>query len=70
MKNKKIPFKQRMFNKFLEKPITDVLIVSYDLYKLSCSVYLDADKIPNFEEYCQLIKENLNHLYNGDDAFC
>ena len=57
--------KQKLFNKMLEKPINDILYVTYEIYELSCKVYLDADKIPSFEEYCKCVNEKLKSCYGG-----
>ena len=54
----------------LEKPINDILYITYDMYELSCKVYLDADKIPTFEEYCQAVNERLKSAYNGGVESC
>ena len=67
-KKKKLPFKQRMFNKFLEKPITDVLIVSYELYHNSCAVYLNDNDILSFEDYCILVKNKLDGMYDFNSS--
>lgn len=66
-KKKKLPFKQRMFNKFLEKPITDITIVSYEIYHNACSVYLNEVDIITYEDYCKLLKEKLDLMYGGND---
>ena len=67
-KKKKIPFKQRLFNKFLEKPITDLTIVSYELYHNACSVYLCESEILTYEDYCILLKEKLDNMYNFNSS--
>lgn len=63
----KLPFRQRMFNKFLEKPITDITIVSYEIYHNACSVYLHEVDIITYEDYCKLLKEKLDKMYGGND---
>lgn len=60
--------KKKVFNRLLEKPITDLTIVTYDLYVMSCRVYLDSDQIPTYEDYCKIVKENLEKMYKGDDV--
>lgn len=67
-KKKKLPFKQRMFNKVLEKPITDILIVSYELYHNSCAVYLAEKDILCFEDYCILVRDKLNESYSFNSS--
>ena len=69
-KEKKLPFKQRLFNKMLEKPINDILYVSYELYHNSCRVYLEEEQIPTLEEYSVLINDKLKNLYNGGESSC
>ena len=66
----KLPFKQRLFNKMLEKPINDILYVSYELYHNSCRVYLDEDQIPTLEEFCNIVNDKLKNLYNGGESLC
>ena len=61
----KLPFRQRMFNKMLEKPINDILFVSYELYKSSCLVYLSESEIPSLEEYSNLVNQKLKDIYFG-----
>ena len=60
--------KEKIFKKFMEKPINDILYVTYDIYVLSCRVYLDADKIPTFEEYCQCVNDKLKSCYGGVES--
>ena len=69
-KKDKLPFKQRLFNRMLEKPINDILYITYDMYLLSCKVYLDADKIPTFDEYCECVNDRLKSAYNGGVESC
>jgi len=69
-KKNKLPFKQRMFNKVLEKPINDILFVTYELYRDSCRVYLDEESIPNFEDFGQIVNDKLKQLYNGGVESC
>lgn len=57
--------KKKMFNKLLEKPITDITIVTYELYLNSQRVYLDESNCINYEDFCKLIKEKLEELYKG-----
>lgn len=57
--------KKKMFNRLLEKPITDITIVTYELYHNSQRVYLDESNCINYEDFCKLIKEKLEELYKG-----
>lgn len=69
-KKNKLPFKQRLFNRMLEKPINDILYITYEMYDLSCKVYLEADKVPTFEEYCECVNDRLKTAYNGGVESC
>lgn len=59
--------KEKLFRRFLEKPINDILLVSYEMYRNSCLVYLDELNIPTLEEYSTIINDKLKNLYNGGD---
>lgn len=69
-KKNNLPFRQRLFNKMLEKPINDILLITYEMYELSCKVYLDASQVPTFEEYCQCVNDRLKSAYNGGVESC
>lgn len=58
--------KEKIFKKMLEKPINDILIVSYDLYHNACRVYLDENDILSLEDYCILVNDKLKNLYNTE----
>lgn len=69
-KKNKLPFKQRFFNKVLEKPINDILYVTYELYHNSCRVYLEEENIPTIEDFSQIVNDKLKELYNGGVESC
>ena len=62
-KKDKLPFKQRLFNRMLEKPINDILYVSYELY-MDLQFGNNSIQIVDFDSYCNLVNSKLKEVYN------
>lgn len=70
VKKDKLPFRQRMFNKMLEKPINDILYVTYQEYYSCCRHFMLEENILSFDDYCFSINNKLKELYNGGVESC
>ena len=61
--------KEKFFKKIMEKPINDTLLASYNVYNkmldsLNCSFRL------SFDEYCQLVNDELHSFYFNSSVKC
>lgn len=60
--------REKFFKKVLEKPINDILLVSYQLYYNSCRVYLEDKDIISLEDYSILVNDKLQELYSNKEV--
>lgn len=67
-KKQNLPFKQRLFNKMLEKPINDILYVTYQEFYSCCKHFMLEENILSFEDYCFSINQKLKYFYGGVES--
>lgn len=54
--------KEKFFKKIMEKPINDTLFASYNVYNKMLDS-LNSHFRLSFEEYCQLVNDELKTIY-------